>query len=222
MATQSESSTRSDSRRSEGGQGSRSAKSQGGNGRGRRSANGSAFSWGSGVLGAAAAGAAIAVAANLGRKFVMQAMVAGRGDWDEALKTEHRMALAIFDKILATDESQTIRRSMLLMKLKHALDKHEHEEEHVVYPALRLSNESHDADVLQAEHGYVDTYLYELENMPKDSPEWIGKVREFRAAIAKHVRMEEEQVFPRLKQAMSEEQNTRLTRKVNQDGFMMA
>ena len=190
----------------------------------RRRRNGGASSWGptSSLIGAAAAGAAIAVAANLGRKFVMQAMVAGRGDWDDALAAEHRIALDLFDKILATDETQTIKRSMLLSKLKHALDKHEHEEEHVVYPALRLANDAHDADLLQAEHGYVDTYLYELEAMPKDSPEWIGKVREFRAAIAKHVRMEEEQVFPRLKQAMSEEQNARLTRKVNQDGFMMA
>jgi hypothetical protein len=33
------------------------------------------------------------------------------GDWVDALKTEHEMTLAIFDKIEATDDSQTTQRS---------------------------------------------------------------------------------------------------------------
>ena len=43
-------------------------------------------------------------AANYGRKFLMQGMEARAGDWDEMLATEHDMALAIFDKMLATDD----------------------------------------------------------------------------------------------------------------------
>ena len=72
----------------------------------------------------------------------MQGMEAAAGDWDEILAAEHDMALAIFDKMLATDESQTFKRKMLLMKLTHALDKHAHQEEMVVYPALREANRS--------------------------------------------------------------------------------
>jgi hypothetical protein len=34
--------------------------------------------------------------------------------------------------------------------------------------------------------------------------------------------MEEEQVFPRFKQAMSEEQNAKITNLVNRDGFWQA
>jgi hemerythrin superfamily protein len=34
--------------------------------------------------------------------------------------------------------------------------------------------------------------------------------------------MEEEEVFPRLKSEMTEEQNAKITRLVNKDGFMMA
>src|SRR5687768_13033644 len=86
----------------------------------------SAFDWGdSGALvGAAIAGAAIAVAANLGRKAIMQGMSAAAGDWDEVLAAEHDVTLAIFDKLLATDETQTFKRTMLVKKLTHALDKH--------------------------------------------------------------------------------------------------
>jgi hemerythrin superfamily protein len=185
----------------------------------------SAFSWGkanTGVLvGAAVAGAAIGFAANLGRKFVMQSMEAAAGDWDEILAAEHDAAIAIFDKMLATDETQTFKRSMLLMKLTHALDKHAHEEEMVVYPALREANEAHDADVLEGEHGYVKTFIYELNQMGADAPNWLEKVREFKALVKKHAHMEEEQVFPRFKQAMSEEQNAKITALVNRDGFWM-
>ena len=60
---------------------SSSTRSRASNGRSRASER-SAFSWGdSGALvGAAIAGAAIAVAANLGRKAVMQGMSASAGD----------------------------------------------------------------------------------------------------------------------------------------------
>ena len=92
----------------------------------------------------------------------MQGMEAAVGDWDEILATEHDYALAIFDKMLATDETQTFKRKMLLMKLTHALDKHAHQEEMVVYPALREANEAADADHLEGEHGYIKTFIYGL------------------------------------------------------------
>lgn len=203
---------------------SRSRSKGDGGGSRSRSNDRSAFNWGEGgaLVGAAIAGAAIAVAANLGRKVVMQGMSAAAGDWDEALAAEHDAALAIFDKLLATDDSQTFKRTMLVKKLTHALDKHAHEEEHVVYPALREANEAHDADALEGEHGYVKTFLFELNGMEKDSSEFLLKVRAFRSMIEAHMRMEEEEVFPRFKREMSEEQNARITAMVNKEGFKMA
>jgi hemerythrin superfamily protein len=185
----------------------------------------SAFSWGESagpLIGAALAGVAIGFAANYGRKALMQGMESTVGDWDEILAAEHDMALAIFDKMLATAETQTFKRKMLLMKLTHALDKHAHEEEMVVYPALRDANQASDADTLEGEHGYVKTYIYELNEMGADAPNWLEKVREFRGLVARHAHMEEEQVFPRFKQDLSEEQNARITSLVNRDGFWMA
>ena len=71
---------------------------------------------------------------------------------------------------------------MLLMKLTHALDKHAHQEEMVVYPALREANEAADADTLEGEHGYIKTCIYELNEMGPDAPTWLEMVREFRDA----------------------------------------
>jgi hemerythrin superfamily protein len=185
----------------------------------------SAFSWGESagpLLGAALAGVAIGFAANYGRKALMQGMEAAVGDWDEILAAEHDMTLAIFDKMLATDATQTFKRKMLLMKLTHALDKHAHQEEMVVYPALREDDLAVDADHLENEHGYIKTFIYELNKMGADSPNWLEKVREFRDLVSRHAHMEEEEIFPRFKKDMNPEQNARITNLVNRDGFWMA
>jgi hemerythrin superfamily protein len=187
-----------------------------------------AFSWDNkqaGVLATAAiAGAAVGFAANLGRKFLMQTMPMGAHgeDWDEFLAAEHRAVLACFDKIEATEDHQTTIRAYHLTKLKHALGKHALQEENVIYPALRDANNAHDADTLNSEHGYVKTYLYELENMAKDSTDWLAKVRDFRAMIEEHMKMEEEQVFPALKKGLSDEQNRHLAFAMRREGMKLA
>src|SRR4051812_2302656 len=211
--TQSRTSSRSTSTRSGGGNDSRG------------SDNRSAFSWSENsgpIIGAALAGAAIGFAANYGRKALMQGIEAAAGDWDEILAAEHDMALAIFDKMLATDPSQTFKRKMLLMKLTHALDKHAHAEEMVVYPALREANEAGDADTLESEHGYIKTFIFELNELGPDASNWLEKVREFRALVAEHAHMEEEEVFPRFKEDLDEDHNARITSLVNRDGFWMS
>lgn len=205
----------------------RSASSGGGSSRNRSSggSNRSAFSWGDGagpLLAAGLAGAAIGIAANYGRKFVTQAVTGISGDWDEVLATEHDMTLAVFDKMLATDASQTWKRGMLLMQLTHMLDKHAHEEEMVVYPALREANHATEADALNAEHGYMKTFLYELGQMEADHPLWLDKIREFRALVAEHAKMEEEQVFPAFKSNLDDAQNAKITALMNKDGFWQA
>ena len=190
------------------------------------SGEGSAFGWGSGntgvLMGAAMAGAAVGIAANVGRKLFVQFTSGATGDWFDALKTEHQMTLAIFDKIEATDDSQTMIRSHLLAKLKYALAKHAHEEENVVYPALRQANLAHDADALNSEHGDVKTYLYELETIANDSPEWLARVRDFRSMIEEHMRMEENEVFPAFRALLSPEQNAKITAQMNKEGFKVA
>jgi hemerythrin superfamily protein len=187
--------------------------------------NRSAFSWGEGaapMIAAALGGAAIGIAANYGRKFITQAVSGVSGEWDEILTTEHRMTLAVFDKMLATDASQTWKRSMMLMQLTHMLDKHAHEEEMVVYPALREADQAVEADQLNSEHGYIKTFLYELGQMEADDSSWLETVREFRQLVAEHARMEEEEVFPAFKRSLSEEQNAKITALVNKDGFWQA
>lgn len=174
------------------------------------------------LVGAAVAGAAVGIAANMGRKLFVQFASGATGDWLEALKTEHEMTLALFDKLQATDNSQTMIRTHLVTKLKNALGKHANEEENIIYPALREAGEQPDADHLNADHGYVKTYLYELDGMDKDDPAFLARVADFRTMIEKHMREEENRIFPRLKARLSEEKNAELTTLVNREGFKFA
>ena len=184
------------------------------------------YNWGSSqsgmLVGAAVAGAAVGIAANMGRKMLVQMASTAGGSWDEALTAEHRLTLATFEKIEATNDSQTSLRSTLLAKLKYQLTKHALEEENVIYPALRQANIAHEADSLEGEHGYVKTYLYELETMPNGTPEWLARVRDFHAMIEQHMAMEEKEVFPALKAILSDTQSSRLTSMMNKEGYKFA
>ena len=174
------------------------------------------------MLGIAAAGVLAGLVASVGRKAVVQGVSALSGDWFEALKTEHKMALGIFDKLEATKDSQTTKRAMLLMQLKHALSKHAFEEENAIYPALRDHDEREEADHLNHDHGYVKQFLYELTILPKNSPAWLPKLREFRSALEKHIREEEDTIFPALQASLSDEENSQLTFAMNKEGFKLA
>lgn len=190
-----------------------------------RGESSSAFSWSGGtgsLLGAAVAGAGIAVAAHFGRKLFRQGMEARAGDWDDMFRQDHAEILKTFDEMLATDSTQSFKRNTLLFKLVHKLDKHAYEEEAVVYPALREDNDRKQADDLDTEHGHIKTFIYELKQMKTDSPDWLEKVRQFRDLVAEHARMEEEEVFPRLKKDLDSEKNAKINRMVNKAGFMMA
>jgi len=185
--------------------------------------NRSAFNWSSAgtIAGAAAGGAMLAIAANVGRKFLAQSFIA-TDHWAKSLAKEHEQALAVFDKMLATDETETFKRTMLLGKLTHALDRHAYSEEHVIYPALRESNSISDAETLETEHGEVKEFLFRLKHMETDDAAWLDTVREFRTAVEAHARLEEDEVFPRLRSEIDDETDEMLTAELAKASFMMA
>ncbi|HWW64163.1 MAG TPA: hemerythrin domain-containing protein [Sphingomonadaceae bacterium] len=174
------------------------------------------------IVGAAAAGLMAGLAANFVRKAVTQAPTAVAGDWMGGLKAEHLATLAIFDKIEQTGAQHMARRKLLLIQLKHALGKHAFQEENVVYPALRDHGQTEGADALNHDHGYVKQYLFDLTEMPADSPQWLEKVRSFRADVEKHIRHEEDELFPRLHDALGEKGNAHITRAMNIEGLKIA
>jgi len=174
------------------------------------------------LIGAVAAGVVTGIAVNLGRKAVVQAPSVMAGDWLEALKVEHKLALSIFDAIEATADTQPAKRTMLLVQLKHALGKHAFTEENVIYPALRDWGDKADADKLNHDHGYVKQHLYELEALDNRSPEFLSKIAMFRADLTAHIAEEEQAIFPPLHASLSVEKNAAITGMANKEGFKLA
>lgn len=174
------------------------------------------------LIGSALAGLAIGMIATVTRKAAMQAPTALAPDWTEGLAREHKAVLALFDRLEATERSQTGKRTALLAKIKLALTKHAVEEENVVYPALREAGEESAADGLSDDHAAVKHYLYRLTMMEADSPEYMKTVRAFRADIEKHMKEEERELFPRLKAKLDEAANKRLSAMVNKEGYHAA
>jgi hemerythrin superfamily protein len=175
-----------------------------------------------GLVGVAAAGVVTGLAANLARKAIVQAPSALAGDWLEALKVEHRLALGLFDLLQATGNEEPSKRSALLVQLKHALGKHAFTEENVIYPALRSWGDKADADKLNHDHGYVKQYLYELEDMDNASPAFLEKVAAFRADLEAHIEEEEAAIFPPLHAALGDAGNAKVTALANKEGFKLA
>jgi hemerythrin superfamily protein len=180
------------------------------------------FSTQGAAVAAAIGGLAIGLMANIGRKAVVQGMTASAGEWDVALKAEHEATLLIFDKLQATTESNTAKRKLLLTQLKHALTKHAHQEENVIYPAMRENGLTEEADELNKDHGYVKQFLFELTEIPPSDPRWTTKVTEFRTQIEEHMREEENTLFPSLREKLGDDGNHHVTVAMNKEGFKVA
>ena len=170
----------------------------------------------------AAAGIAGGLLVNLLRKAAVQAPTVMAGNWDKALAAEHAAALKIFDLLEKTSDEDTGRRAFLLMQLKHAIGKHAFQEENVVYAMMRDEGLSEAADHLNHEHGYVKQYFFDLTELAKGDPAWLPKLKEFRTLIEKHMREEEDDLFPKLRGQLSDAQNKHITVAMNKEGLKLA
>ena len=179
-----------------------------------------------GHMGRLATGAALGLIAGLAiphaRKAVMQGPSLAAGDWADALKAEHRMVEKTFQALFATDEGDHLKRQMLLTKIAYALTKHGIEEENVIYPALAESGREDLARHLVEDHGQVKTFIYELRRTSTDSPQFLVTARTFFENLQHHIREEEEDVFPTFREALSDQENARLTKMLNWEGFKVA
>lgn len=171
-------------------------------------------------------GAALGFVAGLAlphaRKAVMQGPSIAAGDWVDALTAEHRMVQALFEKLLNTGDDQAAQRELLLTQIAYALTKHGIEEENVIYPALSETSHANEARQLVQEHGDIKTFIYDLRRMPSSDTAWLYRAKEFSDHVDHHIHEEEDEIFPVFRDAMPPEENAKLTRMLNWEGFKVA
>ena len=181
--------------------------------------NGSAF-------GRLATGAALGLVAGLAlpqaRKAVVQAPSMAAGDWMDGLTAEHRLVRKHFETLLETRHDETARREILMAKIASALTKHAVEEENVIYPALTEGGHADHAHHLIEDHGQMKTYLYDLRRLSARDLEWIGRARQLWTSLEKHMLEEETTIFPTFRDALSAEENAKLTKMMHWEGYKVA
>jgi DUF438 domain-containing protein len=168
------------------------------------------------------AGLLLGLIANPLRKLAVQAPTMLKKRWDEALAAEHKVTFALLDAIEATGEDATAKRTVLLTQLKHALGKHSFQEENTVYAMMRERGLIEPAQMLNEEHGEIKHMLFDLTEMARSDPQWIAKVRELRGLLEHHMAEEENELFPKLRSALSKEENEHLAAAMNKEGLKVA
>jgi len=134
------------------------------------------------------------------------------GDWVEALAAEHRQIEGLFEQILTTGETDTVRRTKLFRKLDQALARHAFAEETVIYPTLSETEADPEARRLAGDHFDIRGRLHRIEALDKTDPAWSENLRGLYRAFAGHAHDEDHDVFPVLRERLSPQQNARLTR----------
>ncbi|MBP2294947.1 hemerythrin domain-containing protein [Azospirillum rugosum] len=177
-----------------------------------------------GGMAAFAGGAVVAlVASRLLPPLFAQAAgsVSGRDPF-AALADDHRHIMALLNEMEQTPQNATFRRTQLLLRLKRRLAAHALAEEDVVYPLLHdRAHEEGDTRRLYGEHADMKMHLSALERMPKDDPNWLGRVTELKMLIAEHVHQEEAIDFPKLRDALGRRAISRLSGSVRREKALL-
>ena len=122
----------------------------------------------------------------------------------ELLKADHKKVSGLFDELEAATGKAKL---TVFAQIKTELELHTHIEEKIFYPALEKPEETHDL-TLEAyeEHKMVKTLLAELSGTRTADDEWQAKAKVLRENVEHHVDEEENELFDKADEALSDEQ----------------
>jgi len=123
----------------------------------------------------------------------------------ELLTSDHRKIDGIFMQFQQGGSSEQFRQ--LFAQLYQELSLHSLAEESVVYPVLAKFEETMgDIKEVYVEHAEAKATLAELAAMDNTSSTWSQKMTRLMKDIQNHVQLEENQIFVKLRQRMTEQQ----------------
>jgi hemerythrin-like domain-containing protein len=126
----------------------------------------------------------------------------------ELLKADHETVRKLLNEISETTERAEKTRGELLEKIASELSVHTRIEEEIFYPAFRDAGEKEESVMVyeaREEHRAVDELvLPDLEKTEVGSMEFSGRVKVLKELIEHHADEEEEEMFPKAEQLLSE------------------
>lgn len=122
----------------------------------------------------------------------------------ELLKADHKKVAELFDQL---ESARGKAKLDVFRQIKSELELHTHIEETIFYPVLEKPGETHDLTLkAYEEHKVVKTLLAELAGARSASDEWQAKAKVLRENVEHHVDEEENELFDKADDALSDEE----------------
>ena len=120
----------------------------------------------------------------------------------DLLEQDHREVEEAFDEYDDLKDSEEDRKGELAEKICLALKVHAQIEEEIFYPRAREATKDDDLiDEAVVEHATVKNLIGEIEEMDAGEELYDAKIRVLGEMVKRHIREEEEELFPELQSA---------------------
>ncbi len=125
----------------------------------------------------------------------------------DMLLGHHDEIRRLFTEFEGLSSRPSKRKEDLVAELITLLAKHAEVEEQVFYPAVRneVDGQTDEVDESLEEHHAAEFQLHELDGLPSDTPRYDMKVHVLKENMLHHLEEEEEDLFPDVREALSEE-----------------
>lgn len=139
-------------------------------------------------------------------------MARGKPIYD-ILEREHREVAKLLEQLCATGQKDLSKRKRLFTQIQEDLLEHSEAERQVFYRELKAHDDLKEyAFEGREEHSLVKKVLREMDRMDHANERWIVKARVLKELVEHHVEEEEQEMFPRARQAIGQERAVELGR----------
>src|SRR3989338_8473243 len=125
------------------------------------------------------------------------------------LKKDHSKVSNLMNKVLSARTPE--RSEEIFDEIQHELLLHAETEKETFYAALEDEDETEERiEEANEEHEEIKGFMKKLSKMSADNGKWMELFGEFKHAVEHHVHEEEERIFPKAKQILSDEEAEQL------------
>lgn len=123
------------------------------------------------------------------------------------LKEDHQHMARLLNQLIHTDNEDVKQRIALFERLEQELIMHTGYEEKLFYPTLRANPKTHQL-ILEAyqEHHVIGHILADISRVAFDHDVWKAKITVMKENIEHHVKEEEHDIFPKVRQLLTVEE----------------
>jgi hemerythrin-like domain-containing protein len=120
------------------------------------------------------------------------------------LKEDHQEVSKMFKEFEGLGDGASASKQKIVEQIIEELTKHAHVEETIFYPFARQNVEDVDEDIDESvqEHHVIKVTLAELAAMSSEDDEFDAKVTVLKEVVEHHVKEEEEEWFPKVRDAI--------------------